>query len=322
MFTMPRLARRTYCFSLVLLVSGVSKAAAPAASVPTPTPTHSSAKPTAALLAGQVKLLDGTASVTTAHGLTHAAAVGMALHEGDAVKTGKDSELHIVMDDGAYLAVRSDTHLRLTHHHMSGQIGDRAWFELLKGALRYVSGWIGKSNPQGFRLHTPTATIGIRGTDFEVQHHNDDHDAPSPEEVGTHHMLHDGATVFSTEMDNLALTPGAAAYVKRPHDRPMLHAVLPLFFRRRRGRFESLIEQHISTLKDTLLERLQERQLLNPNETLQDRIERFRQDNALPANINNPQIMQKIIQRAQEKREAGGLRGGGFGGRGGGAGRP
>lgn len=43
-----------------------------------------------------------------------------------------------------------------------------AFFRLLKGGFRTVSGLIGKANPQDYRVSTPVATIGIRGTDYYV----------------------------------------------------------------------------------------------------------------------------------------------------------
>jgi hypothetical protein len=39
---------------------------------------------------------------------------------------------------------------------------------ILKGTLRMVSGLLVKANPEQVRLKTPTATIGVRGTDFIV----------------------------------------------------------------------------------------------------------------------------------------------------------
>ncbi|MFH0934695.1 MAG: FecR domain-containing protein, partial [Pseudomonadota bacterium] len=39
---------------------------------------------------------------------------------------------------------------------------------VLKGSLRFVTGLLGKHNPKAVGIRTPTATIGIRGTDFIV----------------------------------------------------------------------------------------------------------------------------------------------------------
>ena len=44
----------------------------------------------------------------------------------------------------------------------------RAFFSLLKGGFRSISGLIGKLNHDEYRVSTPVATIGIRGTDYLV----------------------------------------------------------------------------------------------------------------------------------------------------------
>ncbi len=44
----------------------------------------------------------------------------------------------------------------------------RAFFSLLKGGFRSISGLIGKVNHDEYQVTTPVATIGIRGTDYLV----------------------------------------------------------------------------------------------------------------------------------------------------------
>lgn len=46
--------------------------------------------------------------------------------------------------------------------------GSRAFFKLLRGGFRAVSGLIGKGDSADYRVSTPVATIGIRGTDYTV----------------------------------------------------------------------------------------------------------------------------------------------------------
>jgi hypothetical protein len=53
-------------------------------------------------------------------------------------------------------------------------VPDRAFLRLLKGGFRAVSGAIGKLNQEDYRISTPVATIGIRGTQPFVQLVEDD----------------------------------------------------------------------------------------------------------------------------------------------------
>ena len=41
---------------------------------------------------------------------------------------------------------------------------ERGFFSLLKGAMRAVTGFIGRVNRSTYQITTPTATVGIRGT--------------------------------------------------------------------------------------------------------------------------------------------------------------
>lgn len=50
----------------------------------------------------------------------------------------------------------------------AGPVRQTAVFKLLKGGFRTVTGLIGKSDRSEYRVSTQTATIGIRGTDYEV----------------------------------------------------------------------------------------------------------------------------------------------------------
>ena len=40
---------------------------------------------------------------------------------------------------------------------------------ILRGTMRYVTGLVGRLNPNAVRVATTTATIGIRGTEFIVE---------------------------------------------------------------------------------------------------------------------------------------------------------
>ena len=46
---------------------------------------------------------------------------------------------------------------------------ESAFFRLLKGGFRAVSGLIGHTRREDYAVQTPVATIGIRGTDYEVR---------------------------------------------------------------------------------------------------------------------------------------------------------
>ena len=59
---------------------------------------------------------------------------------------------------------------RIEEHEFKPQQPDESnsFFSFLQGGLRLVTGLVGKLNQPAFRVATPTATIGIRGTGFDL----------------------------------------------------------------------------------------------------------------------------------------------------------
>lgn len=266
-------------------------------------------------LAGRVKLTTGTASVLRPLQALTQAEAGIAVYEGDLLVTGANSEMHLVMEDAAYLAMRPDTRLRITRYQVRAQAEDRTWLEMVKGGLRTVSGWVAKANPHAFRLSSPVATIGIRGTDFEVQHH-ETQDAPAADQAGTHHLVREGITLFATEAGQLTMTAGMAAHASNRHAAPQAYADVPSFLSVQLSPLEAAIQEHIANLSDLMTAKLQERGLLNPGENWSQRLERFQQDNPASA----PALRDDIVRtperpdgRRNGPRGAGGAGGGGGG---------
>ncbi len=96
---------------------------------------------------------------------------GSKVQEGDVVTTEKDSYAQIRFSDGAVMTLKPGTSIAIKEHRFSEQEPekDSSTFSLLKGGLRTVSGLIGKrGNRDAYKMNTATATIGIRGTVFDV----------------------------------------------------------------------------------------------------------------------------------------------------------
>lgn len=88
---------------------------------------------------------------------------------GDMLITAKDSYAQIQMNDGAKITLRPDSNLKIESFHFLRQTpeSDSGVFRLFKGGFRAVTGLIGKrGNPDAFKVHAASSTIGIRGTDF------------------------------------------------------------------------------------------------------------------------------------------------------------
>lgn len=89
------------------------------------------------------------------------------IRSGDRIRTGPDGRVQLRFADGAQMSILGGSEFRVDSY-VFDQDRQRSFFGLIKGSVRVISGRIGKRDPQDWRLTTPTATIGIRGTEFTV----------------------------------------------------------------------------------------------------------------------------------------------------------
>lgn len=86
------------------------------------------------------------------------------LFAGDAVSTDAAGHVQIRFIDGGFVSVRPGTTLVIEHYHT-----ESIRFRLEQGVGRFVTGDYGMARKDRFRVNTPVAAIGIRGTDFVAQ---------------------------------------------------------------------------------------------------------------------------------------------------------
>jgi hypothetical protein len=115
--------------------------------------------------AGRVEFAIGPATVVGVDGRTRPAARGTQLDTGDVVRTN-DGRVQMRMVDGAFISLQPNTEFGIKEYKYAGKPdgSENALFSLVKGAMRTVTGLIGRINRNRFQVATPTATVGIRGT--------------------------------------------------------------------------------------------------------------------------------------------------------------
>lgn len=98
------------------------------------------------------------------------AAAGTIIREGDRLITTPNSDAVIKLNDGAVIAVRANSEMLFAQQRFNVREpkDSSSVMELVRGALRQVTGLIAKTQPSNVRVQTATATIGVRGTDFET----------------------------------------------------------------------------------------------------------------------------------------------------------
>src|SRR5450830_78208 len=95
--------------------------------------------------------------------------VGDRLFSGDRVVTGDGAAVGITLRDDTLVSLGPKSTFVLEQYNFNESSGEgNVAVRVVKGTLRYVTGLIGKHAPERQQVMTPTATIGIRGTDFIV----------------------------------------------------------------------------------------------------------------------------------------------------------
>jgi hypothetical protein len=117
---------------------------------------------------GQIKTAKGQVTIER-DGRTLPAAVGTRLQSADVVKTGADSSVGITMDDDTLLSAGAGSVLSLDRYAFEPTTGQgRFDASLNRGTLAVISGRIAKASPDAMMVRTPTAILGVRGTEFVV----------------------------------------------------------------------------------------------------------------------------------------------------------
>jgi len=92
------------------------------------------------------------------------------VYEGDTVLTGENGRVQIRFVDGTIMTLSPQTSFRVDEYRsqVRGDRDDAMTASLIKGGLRSVTGSITKRSPDAFKINTDVATIGIRGTHFNM----------------------------------------------------------------------------------------------------------------------------------------------------------
>ena len=92
----------------------------------------------------------------------------------DEIMTSNRSFAVLQFVDGAKVTVRPDSVMIVETYLYNGNAEDAATLSLVSGGLRVITGAMAKSNPENYKVRTPVALMGVRGTEFSVMLCDDD----------------------------------------------------------------------------------------------------------------------------------------------------
>ena len=151
------------------------------------------------IAAGTVTMLTGRGTAADSEGNIRALIKGGAVYSGEIINSGSATYINLPFSDGGLVLLRPKTRFQIADYRnvpapaaaapeaapenkpatpaaaspaptklalATPGPGSHAFFRLLKGGFRAVSGAIGHVNHDDYEVDSPVATIGIRGTDF------------------------------------------------------------------------------------------------------------------------------------------------------------
>lgn len=193
--------------------------------------------------AGDVVLAQGDVTDTATDGSKRALKDGDDVFPGDALTLGADSYLDIDFSDGGRILLRPNSSFQIQSYHFdpdahpnadvnAGQDllppttqpkPESAFFRLVKGGLRAVDGLIGQTHHEDYGIETPVATIGVRGTAFDVRYCGDDcqdeADASGKPDNGLYTSVDDGSIGVKTDAGETVTPKGHSGFVKSRRER-------------------------------------------------------------------------------------------------------
>lgn len=204
--------------------------------------------------AGEVIHLRGNVSLSHTGGGLRIPSLGDRVIPGDTLVTGRDSEVHVRMDDAGLLALRPNTRLKIEAYQALGVESDKAELRLYSGRFRSVTGWIGRHFPDNYIVHAGGAEIGIKkGCDHEPMV------IPDGAGAGVYDRVHCGVTTLQTPFGTLEIAAGNTGFGQgKGPEGPELLPSLPAAYAPARD--ENLIDPVRAELDHSREQRLARRQ--------------------------------------------------------------
>lgn len=120
---------------------------------------------------GQVSLLIGEARLVRRDGSALQLRQGGSIAVGDRIETTANGHVHVRFVDNAVVSVRPESVLEVQSYRFdaTNPQANEVRLKVAQGVTRSISGAATDADKSRFRLNTPIAAIGVRGTDFIVQ---------------------------------------------------------------------------------------------------------------------------------------------------------
>jgi hypothetical protein len=207
------------------------------------------------------------------------------LREGDPVYVGERlratslGEAVLKTDDSGMVGVRPGTEFVAERFAAEDKPTDSLTVRLFTGSLRVISGWIARTNRSGHNIVTPSATIGIRGTDHEPYVLSAELAAATSNKEGTYDKVNRGGTIMQVGENKLDIDAGRVGFVRAPaketksgfKERALMTILMPVLLDKVpnfyvAGAFDAELDRYAQTADQDSLRQLEQKRKA-PKET-------------------------------------------------------
>lgn len=178
-------------------------------------------------MAGRVQFINGTVQITNASGQTQTVKKGDPVNENDTVTTTRTASAQLRMQDGGLIAIRPDTQFKVDSFKYNGKEdgSEQSFFSLLRGGIRAITGMIGHTHKQNYKIAALSTTIGIRGTDHEIWVVLPGSELAASVPPGTYNKVNKGETSMTTSKGSINILPNEMGYAAGANQMPQLQPV-------------------------------------------------------------------------------------------------
>jgi hypothetical protein len=180
--------------------------------------------------AGTVAFAFGQVQATSASGQGRALHGGDGIFPGDTLQT-RNGRLQIRFRDGGFMSLQPNSSFKVDAYRFSGSADgtEEAFFRLIRGGLRAITGLIGHRHKKAYELRTSVATIGIRGTAYYARLCAGDcfraDGTPIPD--GLYAKTGQGAIVVTNAGGSIEVSAGQSSFVKSEDSAPEITTETP-----------------------------------------------------------------------------------------------
>lgn len=166
--------------------------------------------------------------------------LGSSVFVEDRIKTLENSYTVLLFRDSGKITIDSDSQFLISEYHYDAARNDnKSVVNLLSGGIRALTGAIGKDNHKNYQVITPVATIGIRGTGFDlhclescINTGTGRNSIPSAQQpvAGLYSYVWKDSITLTNAAGHYELQENRASYIASPNSLPVAIPQLPDIF--------------------------------------------------------------------------------------------